>query len=109
MITNVEFDDRPIRPGDMRRLTAWSNAEMSVAIYCFTDEPPPPGYRPCASCGTIPVKSGIGINVTCDRRTFERGGGGILEVKLTDTAGDKREYNLSVLAHAEDASGAMTA
>jgi hypothetical protein len=67
-----------------------------VEIRCFTKTPPPPGYRPCASCGRIDLESGQQIYVTADLGLFSRTVGGELHVFLKDETGDSRSYQLGV-------------
>jgi hypothetical protein len=98
MIHRVLFDDGPIQPGEQRSLQAWADTTMTVAIKCFTNTPPPPGYKPCPSCGVIKLESGAETYITADLRTFERArGSGELHVTLEDNTGDRREYQLNVL------------
>jgi hypothetical protein len=108
VIERVDFDESPINAGDQRALTAWSDTPMTVAIKCFTDEPPPPGYKACSACGTIPVKSGVTIYITADRGTFEQAGG-VLELYLTDAAGDSRTLTADVRQREADAEGGAMA
>jgi hypothetical protein len=98
MIREVKFDAGPIQAGEKRPLQAWADTRMSLEIKCFTNTPPPPGYKGCPSCGVINIDSGKVTYVTADRRTFEQAGGGQLDVTLEDQSGDRREYQLSVIA-----------
>jgi hypothetical protein len=110
MIHEVLFDAGPIRPGEQRSLQAWGDSRMFVEIKCFTNSPPPPGYKACAACGTIPLESGEKTTVTADRRTFELATGrSELHVNLEDLTGDRREYKLRVLTHEEGQSFAAAA
>jgi hypothetical protein len=108
VIERVDFDEGPIHPGEQRALTAWSDSPMTVAIKCFTDKPPPPGYKTCAACGTIPVKSGKTIYITADQETFEIFGGA-LELVLTDATGDSRKIIARVRAREEGSAGSLAA
>src|SRR5713101_6052827 len=94
MIREVLFDDRPIQPGERRPLQAWADTPMFVEIKCFTNTPPPPGYKACPSCGKIELESGQQIYVTADLGIFSRSVGGELHVLLKDQTGDSRTYNL---------------
>jgi hypothetical protein len=98
MIREVLFDVSPIQAGEQRSLQAWADTPLSVEIKCFTSIPPPPGYKGCPSCGVIEIESGEKTYVTADRRTFERASGGQLDVTLKDQTGDRREYQLKVIA-----------
>lgn len=95
MIDDVDFDDSPIGPGETRILKAYSNVPFTVFIRCFTKNPPPPGYRPCPACGSIPAISGQEIEVTADVDMFKKPGG-VLEVLVRDEEGDARSYQLTV-------------
>lgn len=95
MIQEVEFDQRPMHPGERRILRAWATAELSVGIMCFTSDPPPPGYKACAACGTIKAGNGETIYVEADQQTFQRPGGHV-EVIVRDASGDSRTYRLTV-------------
>lgn len=96
MIREVIFDDGPIQPGERRPLRAWADTPMAIAIRCFTDQPPPPGYKPCQSCGVIELRSGEQTYITADRRFFERVKGE-LHISIKDHTGDHREFRLDVL------------
>lgn len=98
MITKVDLDSGPIAPGERRPITAWADTSLRVGIKCFTNTPPPPGYRPCAACGTIDIQSGETTYVTADRALFIESGGGYVEVILEDQKGDRRDYRLAVLS-----------
>jgi hypothetical protein len=98
----VLFDDGPIQPGERRSLQAWADTVMTVAIKCFTNDPPPPGYKACPSCGVIKLESGAQIYITADRGVFQRAGRGAeLHVSLEDLTGDRRDYRLNVLGREE--------
>src|SRR5712664_3158052 len=96
MINEVFFDDGPIQPGESRPLLAWATTPMVVEIKCFTNTPPPPGYKACPSCGRIDLESGQQIQVTADLGIFSQAVGGELHVFLKDRTGDSRSYTLQV-------------
>ena len=97
MISEVIFDESPIQSGDKRSFRAFADAPMTVQIKCFTNAPPPPGYKACPSCGTIALQSGAAIDITADQTTFDQAGGGELHVTVKDATGDTRDYRLTVV------------
>lgn len=95
MIERIEFDERPMLPGAERTLRAWATSKLSVDINCFTQSPPPPGYKPCPSCGTIRINSGEAVRIVADRATFRRFSG-YLQVTVRDLEGDEKIFQLTV-------------
>jgi len=95
MIDQVDFDDSPITPGRRRTLRAWSKTPLTVEIKCFVTQPPPAGYKPCASCGVMHPNSGQAVEIVADRAVFRRPGGH-LSIVVSDADGDRKEYSLPV-------------
>lgn len=96
MITNINFDTGPIRPGESRPLDVWSNTgPIFVAIQCFREPPQPAQLTSCQECGSYTFAPGDHFVVTASRRVFTQRSG-YLRVVVRDASGDTREFTLSV-------------
>lgn len=102
MIRDVKFDESPIEAGKRRALQAWSDKDLSVAIRCFTKDPPPPDYKSCPACGVIRAQSGEIVYIVADENVFLEPGGRV-EVVVRDESGDERQFRLTVRALARKA------
>jgi hypothetical protein len=111
----VELSSEPLKPGESRRLRAWSDAPfaevapsaageqaepdiqapMSVAIECFVEPPRPAQLRPCSACGTFPLRNGEEFHIQPDEELFKESGG-YLKVFIRDVNGDKFERKIQV-------------
>lgn len=87
MAIQYSFDSRPFTPGESREFTLTSSSPATVSIRCFVSAPPPPGYRPCAECGTYTLTQGQSIRIEASHGLFSRSKGG-LEVTVVDQDGD---------------------
>lgn len=95
MITEVEFDDRPMDAGEVRVLRAWATQSLVVHIECFRQPPQPPQLRSCAECGSFPAEPGQGIRVAPSVDAF-RDGGGFMRITISDLSGDTRQILITV-------------
>ena len=107
MIERVLFNNSPIYPGETRPLTAFSNLPLFVEVKCFTDTPPPPGYKACASCGVINARRGEEVEITADPVALQSGGR--LDVIVRDQSGDERIFKLTVRTRQTGAAGGLAA
>ena len=101
MALQFEFDTRPISPGEGRYFTLTSASPARVAIRCFVSSPPPPGYRPCAECGTFAVRQGQTIRIEASLQVFPHSEGG-LDITVTDEEGDVVSIRLEVTSEDPD-------
>jgi len=100
LIIDINFDSRPIEPGESRPLYAISDAgSIYVAIRCFREPPHPPQLTQCQECGSYKLAPGEHFVVTASHQTFADHRG-YLSVIVSDESGDKREFTLSVEATA---------
>ena len=91
-----DFDARPLLLGTSRDFTLTSRAPAEVQIKCFITTPPPPGYRPCAECGSYSIQQGQTIQIEASRYLFSNAQGG-LYITITDLDGDVVEIQLRVV------------
>ena len=109
MPIDYEFDAKPMRAGESRELKSLSPS-VTVQIRCFTQKPPPPGFRPCPECGSFPLAQGDSVQVVAAPKVFGTSGG-TLHIELTNPQGEKADIAIAVLKleNAAGASGVMTA
>ena len=83
---------------------------LTVEIFCFTDNPPPAGYKPCAECGSFTISSGQSFDVTANSQLFGASEG-FVEISVTDATGSRVVKRVSVLtdsdAHGQSGTMAM--
>jgi hypothetical protein len=96
MITSVEIDVSPMLPGEERTLKAWSDSTLTVDIRCFVSDPPPPGYRPCSSCGSITIESGVAYSYKANEAIFQEPNGALI-IAIRDASGDEQSYQVGVV------------
>lgn len=82
---------------------------LLVEIFCFTSNPPPAGYKPCAECGSFTIPSGQTFEVTANSQLFSTSEG-YVEISVTDSVGSKTVKRISVLtdSNTHGQSGEMT-
>ena len=95
MISNIEFPTETARPGEIRRLVVEGKSPIGVKIKCFTDRPPPPGYKACPECGQISIRSGQAHLLTVPRDAFATRGGE-LHLFIADADGDTHVLRIKV-------------
>jgi hypothetical protein len=95
MIYNVDFDSAPLTPGESRTMRINSSTPLTVEIKCFVRSPPPPGFKPCAACGSFSRESGENFVIVADQRLF-RSFAGELEIYIKDETGDSRQISIPV-------------
>lgn len=108
MIESFEYPQHELRPGEGYQLRVIAAAPIAVQIKCFKSSPPPPGYRPCAECGSFVARSGEIMVFSVSETAFKRIGGAI-DVTVTDAAGDSRNVQLVVATEEEDRGQTVTA
>jgi hypothetical protein len=96
MIKNIEFDDRPMEVGEQRLLYAESDYKVAVEIKCFVQNPPPPGYKPCPSCGILDQKPGQPLVITASAELFSVSPGS-LEITVRDGSGDEKHFSVAIV------------
>jgi hypothetical protein len=95
VITNIDFSEDSISPGESRTLRAWSDVgPLFVAIECFREPPTPPNLTACDECGSYSIKSGQSIEIKAS--TIFESVSGYLRVVVRDMSGDMREFKLTV-------------
>jgi hypothetical protein len=82
--------------GEQRLLFAQSDTIVSVEIKCFVQNPPPPGYKPCPSCGTLEAKPGRPVSITASAEVFSISRG-TLEIRVRDESGDERHFSVPII------------
>lgn len=103
MIRNVDMVRSPIGPGERRKIRVDADGPVQIAINCFTDKPPPPGYKPCDACGTINIQSGEVATVTADQRFFSTNQG-YLVIDVKDLS-DGDTYRIRISAGVAEPEG----
>lgn len=101
MITDIVLDRGSLRAGETRYLQVYGAEPLEVAIHCFTQKPPPPGYKPCKECGAFKIRAGQALAVTANARVFADHGGW-LAISIRDNEGDAREIRLTVASRESD-------
>lgn len=96
MIQDAEFDRSPFAPGETRVFRNGGNESLRIAIRCFLQEPPPPGLKPCPSCGVIDVASGQEIAITANEEAF-MDGKGVLSISIQDSSGAEEVFEVEVV------------
>ena len=107
MIEIVDFDGASLVPGESRSLTLLGDGPFTLTNSCFVDNPSPPGFRPCAACGTISLAAGEAFNLESDWN-FWRGKTGKMVVEITDSVGTSKTIQIAVLPDRWNEPGAMT-
>ena len=79
-----------------------------VQIKCFIATPPPPGYRPCAECGSYSIQQGQTIQIEASQYLFSNGQGG-LDITITDLDGDMVRIQLRVTTEDPDSASVAVA
>jgi hypothetical protein len=105
MTIQYDFDTRPMVPGEMREFTLTSSEPATVRIKCFITSPPPPGYRPCAECGTYSIQQGQTIQIEASQLLFSMAQGG-LDITISDLEGEVIMINLQVEKKKDEPDGA---
>lgn len=108
MTIQYDFDARPMRPGESRDFTLTSSIPATVQIKCFITSPLPPGYRPCAECGTFSLQPGQTIQIEASQHLFSNARGG-LDITITDLDGDVVNIQLRVTTEDPDTSSIAVA
>lgn len=97
MIEILEFNERPIQPGQTRNLVLRGDAPFTLRNSCFVNCPPPPGFRECDACN---VSLQIGANevyaIQCDPNLWLNRSGQIV-VHITDAIGMCRTLKVEVV------------
>lgn len=106
MTNIVEFDKGPMTIGEKRRLVLAGDAPFTVSTSCFVENPPPPGFRPCAECSTTTLAEGEAMDIEV-AATFWRSKTGRIQITIKDAAGERLELQLQVLPDTEAAPRAM--
>ena len=108
MTIQYDFDARPISPGESRDFTLTSSTPSQVQIKCFIATPPPPGYRPCAECGSYSIQQGQTIQIEASQYLFSNAQGG-LDITITDLDGDVVRIQLRVTTEDPDSASVAVA
>ena len=95
-------------PGESRDFTLTSASPATAKIKCFISSPPPPGYRPCAECGTYSLQQGQTIQIEANQYLFSNARGG-LEITITDLDGDVIKIELLVTIEDPDSASVAVA
>ena len=106
MINIDGFVDFPMQTGEHRELTITGDGPFIVTNSCFVDSPPPPGFRPCAACGSISIQSGESYQFETDAK-FWQGKEGTLSIEIVDSVGESKKIDIKVLADGNSTSGQM--
>jgi hypothetical protein len=102
MTIQYSFNARPFSPGESREFTLTSSSPATVSIRCFVSSPPPPGYKPCAECGSFKLVQGQSTQIEASQYLFSRSRGG-LEITVVDQDGDVVKIPIKVTADDPDA------
>lgn len=108
MAIQYDFDARPMSPGESRDFTLTSAAPARVQVRCFITAPPPPGYRPCAECGSYSIQQGQTIQIEASQYLFSKTQGG-LDITVTDSDGDVVRIQLRVTTEDPDSANVAVA
>jgi hypothetical protein len=96
VIERFEYPKEALRAGGVYYVVAVGAEPIAVEIRCFVRRPPPPGYKPCAECGSFVVRSGEALQLFASEATFQAEGGS-LELRVRDADGDSRHVRLTVV------------
>lgn len=77
---HFEFDFTTLSPGVEHQMR--SKQPGTTQIKCFLRKPPPPGFKPCANCGSFYVAAGDTFPIYADPKLF-RSGQGEMHVEFT--------------------------
>jgi hypothetical protein len=102
MIEILEFKRGPLAPGEQRPLVLAGDGPFTVSTSCFVEDPPPPGFRPCAECSTTKVAVNQALMVEAGAR-FWAGKRGVIGVRITDSVGETLKLELAVAYESESA------
>jgi len=108
MAIQYDFSVRPMSPGESRDFTLNSASPAQVHVRCFVSSPPPPGYKPCAECGSYSMQQGQTIPIEANRNLFSRARGG-LEIEVQDSDGDVIKIRVDVVGGNPDSINAAIA
>jgi hypothetical protein len=103
MIEIIEFRKGPLALGEQRRLVLGGDGPFTVSTSCFVEEPPPPGFRPCAQCFTTRAAVMEAVLVEADARFWARRRG-VIELTITDAVGEELKLELAVIPDSDNAS-----
>ena len=106
MIKIVEFDDRPVMTGEKRVLVLEGDAPFKLETSCFVDKPPPPGFRPCAECGSFKIDAFERFEIGSFSRFWHRKSG-ILEITIYDSVGESLKLSLKMLEDIDTDTGSQ--
>ncbi len=103
MIEILEFKRGPLALGEQRRLVLAGDGPFTVSTSCFVEEPPPPGFRPCAQCSTTKAAVNQAVMVEAGARFWARKRG-VIEVTITDSVGETLKLELTVISDSDNTS-----
>lgn len=105
----IYLDKETLVSGQKAIASSEGESPLAVEIFCFTNNPPPAGYKPCAECGSFTILSGQSFEVIANSQLFNASEG-YVEISVTDATSSKAVKRVSVLAdsNTHGQSGAMT-
>jgi hypothetical protein len=107
MIKVVNFDDSPMDAQESRELLLTGNGPFRIKASCFVDNPPPPGFRPCAACGKQRVIRAMEPFVVSPDAAFPPGSRGRFSIDIEDDVGEQLHLEIEVHGRPRDRSGGM--
>lgn len=106
MINVARFNRGPLSAGETRELVLTGDAPFIVSACCFVQNPPPPGFRPCAECSTKTIVEHEVFSLEASF-TFWQGKTGRIEITIKDFVGETLILQLQVLPNTSAAPTAM--
>ena len=100
VISVVGLSLRPMEEGERRYFVIRGDGPFAVDISCFVDSPPPPGFRPCAECGSRVVQVNERIELVASG-AFSRSRRGALLIRIVDREGAMEEIRIQVVGRDE--------
>ena len=100
MISWVSLLTTPMKPGETRDVAVWGDEPHTVAIKCFVNTPPPPGFKECSTCGSYSLNSGIALKIVASDTLFRGPVGriaGNLSIQITDNTGDQKTFTIEII------------
>ncbi len=96
---NVSDDiNAPMRVGQIKSFQIDGDGPFRVSSSCFIDKPSPPGpgFLPCAECATQVVRAGAKFDIELAENMW-RGKEGHVEVEISNSMGELKIYQITVL------------
>lgn len=93
---DIEFSTEPISAGSVRPIRIAGKKPIEIEIKCFTQKPPPPGFKACKECGTFSANSGELRHIFAPIEPFQTAGGELIIV-CRDATGETQEFALKIV------------